>query len=152
MLLAASSTNTSLYKVISCLILCATINFTISRAPGPPPILNDESILRGFNQVLGHAKNFRIRKPGVLELDFDTEPRIVKTHPQHTITMTDNESYAFFSSCWTETQDRGWMVYATKPDLGDEALKRIEKEAERLGYDPSKFAFMKRANCIEYKA
>lgn len=114
------------------------------------PITNNTSTVRAFNQVVGKATNFKFTKHGIFELDYTVQPRTAHQRHVHTITHTDNETYVFFYTCISGTE-RGWLVYSALPNLGDSSnwRKTIEEQAASLGFDRSKFTFMKRSNCIE---
>lgn len=114
-------------------------------------IVNGTTTVRAFNEIAGRATNIRFARHGLLTLNYTTEPIQTILGLEHTITLTDNKTYVFFSTCWTGTNERGWFTYSTKDLWNNEQWRKmIGEHAVSLGFNRRNFAFMKRTNCVEF--
>lgn len=114
-------------------------------------LANGVAIFYAFdNRVIARSDYHPYTHHGVIDLNFTPLPRRPGLHThfiRHYVTISDNKTWAFFSNCWEDINQRSWSVLATQPSLDAATLRLIEDHAAALGYDREQFAFFRRETC-----
>ncbi|ODM91049.1 hypothetical protein Ocin01_15634, partial [Orchesella cincta] len=101
---------------------------------------------RGFEP--GRVSMNRLRQPSPGVIDFIRIRNGVEVETsRHTITLTDNQSFIFFTNCNLQTNRRSWDIMSTQPQLSAAVRRRIEQHATAQGFARENFAFMRYDSC-----
>lgn len=109
------------------------------------------AFIHGFGgRVLGQLRFRPYTQQGILDMDFTPvplRPELQTLLIHHRVTLTDNESFVFFTNCFDPINRRGWSVISTKPTLDEKTKELIQKHAESLGFEKNKMIFFRRETC-----
>ncbi|XP_021946449.1 uncharacterized protein LOC110844535 isoform X2 [Folsomia candida] len=101
-----------------------------------PPVLygfGDKMVGYTTTNVIENSYGFNTRWEG------DTRGR-------HYLTLRDNKSFVFFTTCWTDGK-ASWSVISTVEDLGEETKSQIFEHAKSLGFKEDLFLEQGYASC-----
>ncbi|CAL8118010.1 unnamed protein product [Orchesella dallaii] len=106
-----------------------------------------QAILRGFDLGRQTLNNISMVENGAVDYIHLRQDGGVADISRTYVTLTDNQSFAFLSSCGLYANFKGWGVVSTTPVLSPDVVRRIEEHASAQGFDRKLFAFLRYDSC-----
>jgi len=89
--------------------------------------------------VIWNAETSKLSGFGVKDVDsaleFDEEKRLIFGEDRHYYLFSDNKSYIFGVTCWTDGE-QSWGLWSTRKDISPEIKEKALEHAKQLGFNP----------------
>ncbi|ODM91046.1 hypothetical protein Ocin01_15633 [Orchesella cincta] len=110
----------------------------------------DSGVLTAVAFETGMTSRYEVKHiaPGQLDyIPIVVDNEVFPGISHHFITLTDNQSFVFFTNCNSQTNRKSWDLATIDPDISLDVVRRIEGHAIAQGFSRENFAFLRFNSC-----